>query len=850
MSEGMLEDPPGTVHEQLLSATALKIRRQPHRADPRVRRGGTAANMTGSTTGLLDELLKRKGSVRNDLQTSRASPVSPVSPVSPTSPVSPPPGGTPPEFRETTSSFGSQRSFLSPGQASSNKPGGFSKNPGLGSEWDESFLRSTVVEDLTLVYTEHTAEVISAIRQGFRDRQELSFDLSTSALRSTDEEKGEDSGGSAAHPSTGSNLRMASYTSAGSMLNQLLADKDTNFTARSTLPPNTTHGKAGDTHTTAASRLYADVVSLGNRIRCPRFQLSFRGPTTTVPITVVAQELVIDRKDHKLHRRNGRLDCKDSATWNFNGTQIYTCDISTPELLEIPHEWIDLGKPGSPSALQACNLKQLATPCTLTFTVISYSHNKRIANFCRPAVIYDGGGREDDLGHSDNVLWDRSIINIDDLQVRVSAGDFEAILDIIKNLIVKDRTGEEDKEHELALQRLQGFISDKDPATEKDRITQQVINLQAAVWKFQVVNNKFERDMLHLSTTEEPPELTEKLNRRKMVLDAVIKRLRDASDEGLEDDEVQELGTMRDLLKSEMQTISTGGGASGGQQAAIELEWARNRKLYRKTRRELRLKVSILRDLLQGPQARAEKQARDWYTWQSQFEGRLGALTAVFVGSDGLPFCRTRINNYEARILSHSLGYNEYVMDCQDVLITDLGAVAGEFNRVASGPIGGASTGAGEKVILGRNLVLADKHALDTTESTLRMHSNGSMPVGGIPVTDHFEVKIVPLTVNINEAIIEKFTKFLGIGDSNADSAILTPPDSAAAAFSGDAAGAGASNGVTRNLVRRSSFSGRLSKRSSTMADPPPSDKPLTKEGGGKRGEELDVCLTGAGFFA
>jgi len=179
------------------------------------------------------------------------------------------------------------------------------------------------------------------------------------------------------------------------------------------------------------------------------------------------------------------------------------------------------------------------------------------------------------------------------------------------------------------------------------------------------------------------------------------------------------------------------------QRERLRHELARNKKLYFDARHDLRIRVIALNEYLLNPVHDGRTHDRKW---NSRYEVEFGELQFLASDGHGGDICNCNVSALYYIWNWHNTGFGEQHLECRELVVF-------EPPRPQADDAASSSQAVIEPY--------TELHgAKGQDDCMLRVYMRDGMPVGGIPVTEHFEVNLVPLNVNLKQSFVDAVMAF------------------------------------------------------------------------------------------
>lgn len=197
-------------------------------------------------------------------------------------------------------------------------------------------LHDVFLRDFNLVYGIFTADVLWACFNAYSEHYALRFDLSEEAVyaKLTPQGGGTSGGGVRAAAAAAA---AAGTPDKGDLLGLLLADAPTNFVASGAVESSKSNTSEPNTNESLLENVYKDVAANYMTLRFSRPQIMFLGPNTTLPLVLVAENMVLDVRNHRPARVQGRIKSKDSWTMVFKNAQYFAVSFEEGQASWVPY---------------------------------------------------------------------------------------------------------------------------------------------------------------------------------------------------------------------------------------------------------------------------------------------------------------------------------------------------------------------------------------------------------------------------------------------------------------------------------------------------------------------------------
>ena len=549
---------------------------------------------------------------------------------------------------------------------------------------DESFIHMINVQDLKMVYSRFTADIMFATFNSYADRNFFRFDLSPEALSPH-----------AFAAAAAERLQVKrSSVHAGDMdmsLGMLVEDAKTNFEA-----------KAGDDVDPAnvapdpREQIYRDVNGQTMRLKFNRPQIQLRGPNTDMPLVMVSENARVDILEHDPVQKRGKIHLKDSWSFFFRKMAYFTTtDAWDPKrLLWIPTEYVQLFDDTEDDVfVESKELCRITPPHELEFISVYHTFDERLGPVEKPRVTNLNRTDAEPLAAKDEHP-DIFFYQINNLDMTVTATQWVGVLDIINNVIIVEDSIEVEKLQEIELIKLRSAVSED----ENQTIEAKIEAAREYIMRLQMVVREF-----------------------KNTYDVVERQLASAHRSGAMDDETLESQERVDYWFD---------------------EWIKNKKLYDNARNELRTRVMALHEFLLNP---VEHKGRHY--WNVRYDVALDFCKLKFVDNNDKKICETRMNSILYRWNWHNSGFGEQKLECPFFEVLDL------INY------DGLDGGAPRAVI--KQYGQEDGGRIMPDGFAVRVYALDAATIGGIPVTEHFEVNLVPIEVTVRQNLVDAVAAFL-----------------------------------------------------------------------------------------
>ena len=150
----------------------------------------------------------------------------------------------------------------------------------------------------------------------------------------------------------------------------MLADSPVNFatTGVEDSPSNTTEHNTSECNS-LLDNVYKDVMSNYMTLRFSRPQIMFCGANTTLPVVLVAENMVLDVRNHSPARVQGRIKSKDSWTMVFKNAQYFAVEMEDGQPSWVPYECVEF-QPGGDQEAPPENVRCLSPAHELRYVTV------------------------------------------------------------------------------------------------------------------------------------------------------------------------------------------------------------------------------------------------------------------------------------------------------------------------------------------------------------------------------------------------------------------------------------------------------------------------------------------------
>jgi hypothetical protein len=170
----------------------------------------------------------------------------------------------------------------------------------------------------------------------------------------------------------------------------------------------------------------------------------------------------------------------------------------------------------------------------------------------------------------------------------------------------------------------------------------------------------------------------------------------------------------------------------------LNQELVRNKKLYFDARHDLRIRVIALNEYLLNPVQDGQTNNRKW---NSRYEVAFGELQFGAIDAKGNDILDTHIDSLFYVWNWHNMGFGEQQFECRKLVIVDP-----------------QSRQTDDEAVIEPYTELHGAKGQD--DCMVRIYVRDGVSVGGIPVTEHFEVNLVPLNVNLKQSFVDAVMAF------------------------------------------------------------------------------------------
>lgn len=209
---------------------------------------------------------------------------------------------------------------------------------------------------------------------------------------------------------------------------------------------------------------------------------------------------------------------------------------------------------------------------------------------------------------------------------------------------------------------------------------------------------------------------------------------------------VQDLKRAYDLSEQLLVTLDRHSGESSGHtehKERLNQELGRNKKLFFDARRDLRIRVMALNEYLLNPVQDGQTLNRNW---NSRYEVEFGELQFVARDVQENDICDCHISSLFYVWNWHNTGFGEQQFECRKLVVFDPQRSQTEDATASC------------QAVIEPYTELHGGRGQD--DCMVRVYSRDGASVGGIPVTEHFEVNLVPLNVNLRQTFVDAVMAF------------------------------------------------------------------------------------------
>ena len=582
---------------------------------------------------------------------------------------------------------------------------------------DDAFLYNVQVKTSAIVYTTFTADVIWSIYKKYLERRELKASLSPEAVNVE-----------TMHDPPGANSPAANFEERqrpiDSLLDKLVQDSQTNFFGSSSVRRRNSAGYQ------LAALDYEDLLSLVARVRCSRIQVFYRGPETHQHLTQTASEVILDICQHKSVWKKGRLECKDSWSTRYENMQYYIGSCAPTGYLWLPPDCVE----DDPDAEIPNGISLLQPSCRFRYKFVFYYYDQAIAKLHNPEAVT----HEQHMSLGENPLHDAVSYEWDKLMMTTTSVQWTGFQDVFNNVLcavfpLADRERDQKKELDtLKFKSALARLSSHD-ATDAQINTarENVLQLQEAVTKLIRGNDELERTILSIVGE------------------------RENNDYYNDDPDVE----------SEVEALHT----------SMKHDWVNNRHLLAQARKDLDVQLQVLRET-QWDQQRSDGSSGGPIQWGAKKSSVIiNDWHWTMLDTTGRTICNAKFNKVKYDWMSWNKsnvsGTQEF--ECQDFEVTNkqLRRKMSLSARDKAHAAGLSPQPLAKHIILGRysgkNTPTSGRVSQGINDKMLRIFLADGAPVGGIPVANHFEVNLSPLSVSLTKSLTEQFTEFFTPGEGS-----------------------------------------------------------------------------------
>jgi hypothetical protein len=448
-------------------------------------------------------------------------------------------------------------------------------------------LHDVFLRDFNLVYSIFTADVLWACFNAYSEHYALRFDLSSEAVSASPASQGGRGAGAARASAAGD---VPGATDKGDLLGLLLGDAPVNFVSTSVedTPSNTTEPNASES---LLDNVYKDVVSNYMTLRFSRPQIMFCGPNTTLPVVLVAENMVLDVRNHRPARVQGRIKSKDSWTMVFKNAQYFAVSLEAGQPSWVPYECVEF-QPDGCREVPPDNVRCLSPAHELRYVTVYHFINAAVKHDARSvADIVSGGDVSFDRRNAYAGL-DLYIYQVDRLSLNVTSREWEAFQDVMFSvvLVASDKYRKTQLEIEDMVFRTQLTMQDgSSKETEVEALRAFICDLQRAVQDIRRSYDLSEQLLVTLGSKKRDQGTA-------LVLDEHRQRLQG--------------------------------------------ELVRNKKLFAAARHDLRVRVTALNEYLLNPVQDRKTLNRKW---NSRYEVEFGGYELSMLDAEMAPICECQM---------------------------------------------------------------------------------------------------------------------------------------------------------------------------------------------------------------
>eukprot|EP00041_Stephanoeca_diplocostata_P039468 m.1630927 g.1630927 ORF g.1630927 m.1630927 type:complete len:2990 (-) comp25400_c0_seq3:1249-10218(-) len=680
--------------------------------------------------------------------------------------------GTDPRLRRRSSAM-SPRSPHAPSPPAPDPKGRSSQ------EEEDNCVHKVFLKDFNLIYTVFTADILWAVNEAYAEHNALAFELSADVIATPD--AGDERESKLGTILSNSTSGRRSYIGRDSdLLNMLVQDAGSNLASTNSLPAESKSSHTADG--AGLERLFQDAINMFMQIRFSRPQIFFRGPDKGAPLIQVSESVQLDLRHHKLVEVAGRVNCKDSWTFNFANMQYFSAaDVPQHRHVWVPYECIEFQRGGVREDMPP-NFHCLAPASELVYVSIFHYFDKNIAKTHDPLMLRRRKRRVDFEKVDKDLGQDFYVYETDCLNLTVTAKEWEGISDVLTNVIFVGGDAALEQQHEIETLRFKNTITDQEDeskgAAEIEKTIKYISRLQHAVQDFQRAHNHLERLLVSMHREDVGNGIM-----GTSTVDTAVRH------------------QLRDHLHGDL---------------------VRTQRMFNRVRANLRTRVLALNEYLLNPTVGKDNTR----VWNARYEVKFDDLFLTFVTDGGQKICRTTVRQLEYVWNWHNTGFGEQLLVCHDMEVADCWpSAAPDKHGTASRASVGSDDGATPTMQTPHGNIVERFHGAATgaaprgpDRTAVRVYVRDGKIVGGIPVTELLEVNLVPLNINIRQTVVDAITEFLFPKDTPEPAGVVGP---------------GASDDVADRTRRRSS---RASQRPpsavssvSSVDDAPPDATPTLR---------------------
>jgi hypothetical protein len=485
-----------------------------------------------------------------------------------------------------------------------------------------------------------------------------------------------------------------------SMLDKLLADANTNFMGASILRTPVQNRERKQINMDDQ-----DILEHYARYRFSRPQIFFRGPETNMQLTMTIASMAVDLRRHKLVWTKGRLECKESFVYNLDQMQWFA-----GPCLPSGYQWLPPDcAAADPDAECPKNINCISPSASMRYITVLHFYDKAVAQMHEPSAVSQD--IKSTLSKT-NLHIDSYDYVFRKMVVETNPTEYAGFADVFTNLIKEDFPLEESNVTEqqeldtlMFKASLDASASGKSGA-ELAVAQKDALELQHAVRALKQGNDQLERSILANATDNKA---------------------------GIEESE-----------------------SEAALRISLENDWSRNAMLFRKARRNLKIRIKALLELRWGQQRGGNEVVR----WNARNRSAVfDQLRFIMLTSERSPLCEVRLNGFkwegnEDNRATQS-GTVEYgVQDIEMIDICPSDVAGGKANILSNS---------------GQRIPMISRYRTRGTQPSkhelpmLRIFDKEASPVGGIPVTEHFEVNLTPLSVAFSKYHIDNISDFFSL---------------------------------------------------------------------------------------